>query len=168
MKRWVSAAAFAFLCAACSKIAAPVHQASAPSAETSSTTATTQVMATTQVTLTTIATTTATATTAAADCGMSLCGCWTPSHLAFATRLQDNAGQPASGIDATCHGDSTPIAHSDAQGRLSFEIDTPYSPGCHWQRCTNLSFSDPQHRFADKPTTVFLANGKTVTLLAAH
>ena len=98
------------------------------------------------------------------NCARSLCGCWRPSHLSFSTSVVDSDGAAIEAVTLTCHGETAPITQSDASGVLAFEIDTMESPGCHYRRCTNLLFSDPQGRFADHLTTVYLANGQTVTL----
>jgi hypothetical protein len=98
------------------------------------------------------------------NCARSFCGCWQPARLSFEGRIVDASGAPIEGVALTCSGEDAPVAQSDATGRLAFTIDTMNSPGCHYQRCTNLRFSDSRGRFADRETTVYVANGATLTL----
>lgn len=86
-------------------------------------------------------------------CARSLCGCWEDATLRFTTTLRDAGGAPADGVEAFCHGEDAPIARSDAEGVLAFEIATQRSPGCGYQRCRNMVLRDPQGRFAERPVT---------------
>jgi hypothetical protein len=89
-------------------------------------------------------------------CARSLCGCWEPATLHYRAELRDAEGAPAADVEMFCHGEEAPIARSDVNGVLEFEIETERSPGCGYQRCRNMTLRDPQGRFADKAITAFM------------
>ncbi len=89
-------------------------------------------------------------------CARNLCGCWEDATLRYSAELRDAAGAPAAGVEAVCHGEETPIVRSGADGVLAFEIATQQSPGCGYQRCSNMLLRDPQGRFAEKPVTAWI------------
>jgi hypothetical protein len=98
------------------------------------------------------------------DCDSSFCGCWKDTTLVFSATFVNEAGEPIRGIEICCDGEHDPIATSDREGAAIFTIETAVSPGCQYLRCTNLKFSDPDHRYKTLQTTVFLTNQSTVEL----
>jgi len=98
------------------------------------------------------------------DCSSSFCGCWEDTTLVFSTTVVNGANEPVRGIRIHCDGERDPIATSGRDGIATFTIETAVSPGCQYLRCTNLEFSDPDHRYKTIQTTVFLANQSTVVL----
>jgi len=97
-------------------------------------------------------------------CGMTFCGCSNPATLNFETTLVDGNNTPLKGIQIFCEKEQEPIATSGDTGKASFSIETSYSPGCHYARCTNLRLADPTQVFADVKTTVYSINGKVAVL----
>jgi hypothetical protein len=89
-------------------------------------------------------------------CARAFCGCWEATTLRYRAELRDAAGAPATGVDLYCQGEETPIARSDADGVLAFEIETERSPGCGYRRCRNMALRDPQGRYAEKPVTPYV------------
>lgn len=99
-------------------------------------------------------------------CG-DLCGCWTDVALNYSVTLLDDRGSPASGVTATCAGESTPISTAGADGVISFSIQTRESPGCSFERCRNINLA--QAGGALEPLQVFAqaTNGATVRMCPA-
>jgi len=97
------------------------------------------------------------------DC-RSQCGCWNAATLLCSTVITDATGKPLAGIQVTCKGEATPIAVSGQDGKAAFTIETRHSPGCNYERCTNLVFSDPLGVHATREATVFEANNQTLAL----
>ena len=77
-----------------------------------------------------------------ADCNESLCGCSSAATLTRAGTVTSR-GAPVAGVSVTCHGESTPVAVTDATGGYAFSISTSQSPGCGFERCNNVIFADP-------------------------
>jgi len=89
-------------------------------------------------------------------CASSLCGCWEDATLSYQTKVVDQAtGNPLEGIQVRCAGEDEVQATSNASGDLAFDLDTRVSPGCHYERCTNLKFVDPAGKYQDASATVF-------------
>ena len=97
-------------------------------------------------------------------CARSFCGCWEDITLRYSARIVDAGGAPAAGVSAVCHGETEPIATSSADGVLAFEIETQTSPGCGYQRCRNMTLTDPQGRFDDKAIVAGPTNGGEVVV----
>ncbi len=90
------------------------------------------------------------------DCARSLCGCWEDHTLAYENAVVDESTEaPLEGITLTCMGEDEPIATSDADGSVGFEIETRRSPGCGYERCRNLRFEDPTGAYEPIERTVF-------------
>jgi hypothetical protein len=98
------------------------------------------------------------------NCARSFCGCWTPVALNFNTVAVDKDQTPIKGVQLLCSKEQEPIGTSDKDGNIRFIIETMQSPGCHFQRCTNLRFNDPSGVYEDLETTIYVANGKSVIL----
>ena len=81
------------------------------------------------------------------ECGKSFCGCWTPATLKFETTVVDKDQTPIKEIQIFCSREQEPIATSGNDGKISFTIETMHSPGCGYQRCTNLKIVDPSGTF---------------------
>lgn len=78
------------------------------------------------------------------DCAATFCGCWAPATLTYSVTVVDAATEePIEGVGVFCLPEEEPIALSDADGLVSFSIDTMESPGCGWERCNNLQFRGP-------------------------
>ncbi|MBK9262946.1 MAG: hypothetical protein IPM54_24470 [Polyangiaceae bacterium] len=99
------------------------------------------------------------------DCGMSLCGCWEDTTMTFDATVEDaSTMMPLSGIELFCKGEDTAIAVSDAAGKLIFSIETKSSPGCGFERCTNMTLHDPNGAHMDVDGTYYTFNGKTLSM----
>ena len=99
------------------------------------------------------------------SCAMSLCGCSADATMTFAATVQDaSTMMPLTGIELVCFGETTPIAVSDATGKLSFSIQTQSSPGCGFARCNNMKLHDPSGARLDLEGTYFSFNEKTLAM----
>lgn len=101
---------------------------------------------------------------AAFDCSRSFCGCWTPATLNFETIVLDKDQIPLKGIQLFCSSEREPIGTSGKDGKITFTVETMQSPGCHYQRCTNIKIVDPAGSFEDLETTVYVVNRKLVVM----
>jgi len=95
---------------------------------------------------------------------MSLCGCWTKIELDFVAYVFDSNGNPVEGIALTCKAENVARGISDKNGFISFKLKTEFSPGCQYQSCTNMIFSDEKARYKNVEATIFQSNGKTIVL----
>ncbi len=98
------------------------------------------------------------------DCARTSCGCSTDAVLEFSARVVNTRGTPVKGATVTCESESAPVARAGGDGRVSFRVETRYSPGCHWERCQGLTFADPTGGLAPVEMTVFQANGTDVVM----
>jgi hypothetical protein len=84
--------------------------------------------------------------------------------MTFDATIQDASMMPLVGIELFCFGEDIPIAVSDAAGTLGFSIQTQFSPGCKYERCTNMRLHDPAGKRADLEGTYFQFNGQTLSM----
>lgn len=71
---------------------------------------------------------------------------------------------PLEGIELYCGGELMPIATSDAMGKIQFTIATKQSPGCGFERCTNMRLHAPDGSVMDSEGTYFSMNGQTISM----
>lgn len=92
------------------------------------------------------------------DCSSSFCGCWEDKTLQYgATVVDAESSEPIPGVTLRCDDETEIRATSDAEGKVAFEVETRYSPGCHYERCTHLLFHDPAGIHADLETTSYIS-----------
>ena len=85
-------------------------------------------------------------------------------ELGYTTTVSDESGNPLAGIELRCERETAPIVVSEEDGNATFAIVTMHSPGCHYQRCTHLVFSDPRGLFHALNATVYQTNHKIAVL----
>ena len=102
------------------------------------------------------------------DCAKSFCGCWRPATLSFESTILDNDKMPIKGIKVFCSHLEEPIATADENGKVYFSIDTRYSPGCHYERCSNLKLVDPKGIFETLNINVGIANKQFIIMAPAE
>ena len=98
------------------------------------------------------------------DCARTLCGCSSPVTLKYKTTVVDKNQIPIKNIQLYCGDEKESIATSAGNGKAQFSIETMYSPGCHYERCTDIKFIDPRALFYPLEATVYETNGKETTL----
>lgn len=95
----------------------------------------------------------------------SLCGCWEDTTLSVAGNTRATDGGALAGIQVSCVGSTAVMDVSDQSGAFEFELMTQESPGCGYQNCNNLVFTDPSGALQSKELTVWqVRDGGTVTL----
>jgi hypothetical protein len=99
------------------------------------------------------------------NCGMSFCGCWEDTTIAFSAKVLDGQTMaPVAGVEVYCVPEMESVAVSDAMGNVSFTVETKVSPGCGLERCNNLRFHDPVGPLADTTGSYYELNGKDVVM----
>lgn len=95
----------------------------------------------------------------------SLCGCWEDTTLSVSGSTRSPDGGALAGINVSCRGDTAVMDVTDAYGAFDFHLATQESPGCGFQTCNNLVFTDPGGAVQSKELNVkALRDGGTVTL----
>jgi hypothetical protein len=90
-------------------------------------------------------------------CGMSLCGCSTPTTLELSGRVVDSqGGAPVPGVVLTCLSADASVATTDGDGGYRLRFETSLSPGCGYEGCNQVRFHDPSGAYQTTLQTVFL------------
>ncbi|MCA9707571.1 MAG: hypothetical protein KDK70_17090 [Myxococcales bacterium] len=98
-------------------------------------------------------------------CGETNCGCWEDATIDYQATVRDvGRDAPVQGAEVFCDDEDEPIAVSDAQGQVSFTLETEHSLGCGYARCERLRFSAPDQGLDDFETTTDLSNGLRVEM----
>jgi len=99
------------------------------------------------------------------DCAESLCGCWEAATLEFeATLYNPQLAAPVEGAEVYCDDESEPLATSDADGLVSFSVETELSPGCGYARCDELRIDATDQGLQEQVLSVYEANGERIDL----
>ena len=89
-------------------------------------------------------------------CAMSFFGCSESKTLTYETTVVDQAtGDPLQGIQVRCAGEDEIQTTSNTSGEIAFTPETTFSPGCKYERCSNLEFVDPSGSYTDASATAF-------------
>ena len=99
------------------------------------------------------------------DCGESLCGCWEATTLEVEfTVYNPQLDEPVQDAAVYCDAETEPVASSDADGLVSFAVETEQSPGCGYLRCGQLTVDASDQGLEARTLTVYEADGQQVDL----